>query len=106
MSFLKFVRKNLGAFTTAFQIGNKIISPGSPDELSVDTLQAMNTWFLGEPAVKDQPFPDLDNGDRVLSDAFELDGWGWVWNQRQFVCRHRESGIESRWLDGRTAPMM
>ncbi|NEZ68305.1 hypothetical protein D0962_37195 [Leptolyngbyaceae cyanobacterium CCMR0082] len=80
--------------------------PGSVDEISCQTALAANVWALAHPSIGQEPFPDVQDGDLVLSDAFLIPrlSWGWVWFQRQFSLIHRQSGVESRWINRRTAP--
>ncbi|NEQ55664.1 MAG: hypothetical protein F6K11_37065 [Leptolyngbya sp. SIO3F4] len=45
-------------------------------------------------------------GVMLLDDDFTIpdDSWGYVWFRRQFTIRHKASGIESRWINGKTGP--
>lgn len=104
MSLLKAAQENAGTIATVFQAGKKFFGPGNIDELNRATLVAINLWCLANAGIKAEAFPDLDVGDRVLSDSFEVSGWGRVWFQRQFRLLHKDSGIESRWIDGRLDP--
>lgn len=99
------IKENLPTLITASKVVGKFFGPGSVDELSLETILAINLWYLGEPAVKAEVFPDVNTGDRVLSDQFTIDGWGRVWFQRAFWVNHPKSGKSTRWIDGRTAPM-
>ena len=104
MRLLKTAQDNAGTIATAFQIGQRFFGPGNIDELNRATLVAINLWCLANTDIKAEAFPDLNAGDRVLSDQFQISGWGRVWFQRAFWLLHRDSGIESRWIDGRLEP--
>lgn len=75
------------------------------DDIQVQTAIAANVWALSIEGINEEPFPSAGKGDNVLNDAFDITGWGWVWLQRQFWLKHKKTGIESRWINGRKAPM-
>lgn len=85
----------------------KFSKPGTIDDIQQKTILAINTWAFGNEAIAQIPFIEEDAGDEksiVLSDNFEVGGWGYVWFQRQFRLLHTSSGIESRWINGRVSP--
>ncbi len=94
---------NISRFLPWIKLGVDVLSPGSVDDISNVTVESANAWFASR--VEAEPFPNASEGDNVLSDEFLLDGWGYVWNQRQFWLTHKRSGIKSRWIVGRDAPM-
>lgn len=102
---MTFLKDNAPAIATGIRTAAKFFGPGTVDELDIETVLAINLWYLMQPQVKAEAFPDARTGDRVLSDQFKIDGWGRVWFQRSFWITHSSTGTASRWINGRTAPM-
>ena len=94
------------AARAGFKFLEDSLKPGSVNDITLRTAIAINTWALEQSEIGEQPFPAAGRHSLVLSDAFEIPAasWGRVWFQRQFWLVHKQSGIESRWINGRTAP--
>ena len=83
----------------------KVAKPSTIDAIKPQTAIAANIWALGFPGIGEEPFPSAVRNDNVVSDSFDVAGWGRVWiYQRQFWLNHRATGIKARWINGRISP--
>mgnify|MGYP001792083503 CR=1 FL=1 len=92
------------ATTLGLRQAEKFLAPSTIDDIDPKTAIAANVWALAQDDINEEPFPSVGHGDFVLSNSFDI-SWGRVWFQRQFWLLHKTSSIESRWINGRTAPM-
>lgn len=93
------------AVSTGLAYLQGVAKPSTIDAIKPQTAIAANIWALGFPGIEEEPFPSADRNDNVVSNSFDIGGWGRIWiYQRQFWLNHRATGVKARWINGRIAP--